>query len=77
MVQHEIIEIEGTILEHVSDRKYLVRIDRGEYKNQSMVFTQSGASYYDGILFMKGDKVIIDYKRSAPEKSIITYRFKK
>jgi translation initiation factor IF-1 len=77
MVQFEIVEIEGTIIEHVSNRKYLVRIDYGELKNQSIEVLQGAASYYDGILFYKGDKVIIDYRRSAPEKSVITYRIKK
>ena len=73
-VLNEVIELTGTIVKQLTARKYLVRIDSPEFKDALMEVDQSGASYYNGILLYKGQKVAVDYRRSQPEKSLITYR---
>lgn len=73
-VQKEVVELVGTIVDQITARKYLVRINSHEFKGELMEIDQSGASYYDGIMLYKDQKVAIDYRRSRPEKSQITYR---
>ena len=73
-VLKEVIELTGTIVEQLTARKYLVRIDSPEFKDELMEIDQSGASYYDGVVLYKGQKVVVDYRKSQPDKSLITYR---
>ena len=74
MVQMDQIEIEGIIIEQVTNRVYRVKLISSEFNGTILDINQSGASYYDGIILRKGEKVAIDYRRSAPDKSQITYR---
>ena len=72
MVQRAIVELEATIVELLSPKIYRVRIDSPEFKGE-LIDVDQGSSFYDGVVFYKNQKVIIDYRRSNPEKSKITY----
>ena len=74
MVQVDLIELEGVIIEQITNRVYRVKLISSEFNGTILDINQSGASYYDGIKLYNGDKVAIDYRRSTPDKSQITYR---
>lgn len=72
MVQKAIVELEATVVEQLSQKTYRVRIDSSEFKGE-LIDVDQGSSFYDGVVFYKNQKVIVDYWRSHPEKSRITY----